>query len=151
MHMAQHDKLRKMVDEFNFEILDDYKIVTQKIKEESGFLGMFKKKQYDKHIRKLTDLRKRAGRINVDSIEANDELMRDICFLLKRVIADFDKLAGAQLNMQSKLKAKAEGDKSIKMSDVSPYMKIINETTDKMNKDLRKLDIRWADFLEVYV
>lgn len=148
--MSDAEKIRKMVDEFYFGILDDYKLVTEKIREESSFTGIFKKKKYDKHIRKLTELRKRTAKLDPESVESSDPVINEVQKLLEKSKASFYKLAGAQLDMQAKLKDKANGDKRVKMSDLKVYQKIINETTQDMNKDLKKLDLKWADFLEVY-
>lgn len=112
-------------------------------------LSLFKKKQYDKHIKKLTVLRRKVNRMDLDSIPQKDRLTEEICKLLKNCLQEFDSLAGAQITMQTKLQQKANGDKSIKMSDCTPWLKVINDTTASMNAAIRKLDIKWADYLEI--
>ena len=145
----KQERIRKVVDEFHFDILEEYKTIIEKIRQESGVLGIFKKKQYDKHIKKLTVLRRRVNGMDIDSIPQKDRLTEEICKLLKNCLKEFDSLAGAQITMQIKLQQKANGDKSIKMSDCTPWLKVINDTTTSMNAAIRKLDIRWADYLEI--
>ena len=147
--MQAYEQMKKYMDTFNFEMLEEYRKITFKIKQESGFLGIFKKKLYGRHIEKMIALRKQIKKMKPEEIETSDPVIADIGALLAKALERFDRLLGAQINLQELLKRKSEGEK-IKMSECSPWVKMVNDDTDEMNKAIRKLDVRYADFLEKF-
>lgn len=146
--MSQRDRLKEVFAAFSFEIIDEYKNITLMIKEDSGFLSIFRKKRYGETIEKLAQLLKAAKALDRSGLTSDDDLENEIAGMLDSAVNTFERLCSAQIRLQELLKQKAEKTGNVKMSDCSMAMHRINEDTGRLQNELRALDIKWADFLE---
>lgn len=146
--MSQRERLKEVFSTFSFEIIDEYKNITLMIKEDSGFLSIFRKKRYGETIEKLAQLLKTAKSLDLSGLSPDDALAKEIAGMLDSAVNTFERLCSAQIRLQELLKQKAEKKGTVKMSDCSMAMHRINEDTSRLQNELRALDIKWADFLE---
>lgn len=146
--MSDREKLKEMVDTFSFEVIEEYKTITIMIKRDSGFLSILKKKHYDEIIQKLKEIRRISKGLSPRSVETNGPIEKDVVDYFAKALNIFNKLCDEQIELQTLFQKKAKKESNVKMSDCSSVMHEINEDTGNLQKALRTLDIRWADFLE---
>lgn len=139
-------KLVKIIDNFYINVVDDFKEAEGIIINDSKFSSMFRKKDYDRNIRKLRDCKKKCISINVDGISDDNDKVKE------RMLKDFERaryafitVCDAHIQLQSNLKSKSEGAK-IKYSEYKEFYNRLQKAKNDLNSQLHELDIDYTDY-----
>ena len=143
--MTENTQLKELFNAFSFDVIDEYKEVLWLVRQNSRIFG---RKHYDEAIAQLGALRERAARLAPRDLTADSELEKELIDLLPRARHVLGEVTLALIRLQEMLRDKAHRKGRVKMSDCKVEMDRINEETETLNRLLRALDVKWADYLE---
>ncbi len=140
-------KLVNLIEKFYVDIIDDFKEAELIIINDSKFSNFFKKKDYDRNIKKLRHCKKKCISLDVDSIKniEQDPLKDRLIKNFERTRFAFNALCDAYIQLQLNLKEKSEGAK-IKYKEYKEYHNKVVKCRDDMNAQLHELDIDYTDY-----
>lgn len=146
--MTKYKTIIDVLDTFNFDVIEEYRSATLEIKQNSGMLMIFKKKNYDGIISHLNDVRETANSIDLIDVKIDTNLEKELLNQLTTALHNFKNLCNTQIQLQMFFKKKAEGGKNTKFSSASELAFKINEINRQFQSELRALDVLYADYLE---
>jgi len=147
--MSDKEKLIEKINEFYFDISEDYKEITLKIKDESSPLNIFRKKDYRGNTEALKKCKAQALGIDLRTVktDSDDSEGAEMKEKFQKVLTSFNALCDAQIQLQIALMKKAEKSGG-RFSECSEIMKKVNTSNTKLQKAINELDIQYADYNE---
>ncbi len=147
--MTEKQKLIDRINEFYFEIIEEYKEITAKIKAESSATAVFKKKDYEGNINRLKRCKAEALRIDVKTvkIDESDEASKDVSERFERALSLFNSLCDSQIQLQTAFMQKAKREAKVTFGDCSVIMKKVNTNNNATQVAIHDLDLVFADYI----
>ena len=140
-------QLQDLVDEFSFDVYDEYREVELSVIGQPKWKTMFGKKDYDGVIERFRKVRRDSAALDPEKIPDIDPGMREAKDTLRAALRAFRDLCDAQIKFQTMMKNKASGQK-VSMSDSKLAARDINDKTGEMQRRITDLNIMYADYLE---
>ena len=147
--MAANKKMLKQIEHFYSAVMEDYGEVTRQIKYDNSAKNVFKRTDYAGTLDKLKKCKISALRIDPESImkEDPDIKLQELGNAFIKLLASFNYLCDAQIELQAYFKEKAEGKKTpLKIG--RKQLRGVNDATAKMHKAMRDFDTHYADYIE---
>lgn len=150
--MSDKKKLIEDIEIFYSEIIEEYKDVTLAIRSEATPMAIFKKKNYQRHIDRLRACKKDIARVNPKDIklDPSDETGNELKEVFEHALFLFAGLCDCQIQVQVAFQNTAE-KKGGKYSDCSTATKKLNEQNKETEKEFHRLDVLYADYLELEI
>lgn len=145
--MDYKKKLIDKVEMFYIDVIEEFKEAELMIAADCKFRSIFKKKDYDGHIKTLRACKKQCLAIDVEekSIPRDDVESREVVRRLERCLVIFSNLCDAYIQLQMLLKKKSEKE-PVKFSQYNDMFKKVNEIRASLNDALHELDIIYTDY-----
>lgn len=139
-------KLKKTIDDFYLMVVDDFKEAEGIIINDSKFSNMFRKKDYDRNIRKLRSCKKKCIALDMAGlVSESDAEEQQLLTDFERARYAFVALCDAHISLQQNLKDKSEGAK-VKYSEYKELYNRMQKSRTEFNSQLHELDIDYTDY-----
>lgn len=142
-------KIKKTIDRFYVECIDEFKEAELRIANDSKFRTMFRKKDYKGNIELLRKCKKNTSslRFPMGDIPKDDELTKDLVRQAEVCFRQFSRLCDSYIQMQTALDGKSQG-KDLPYSKYKEVYYKTQEDNQAMNRELKELDLLYTDFLD---
>ena len=147
--MMDRQGIIEAVDSFYENTIEKYKDLERQVAGESRILTMFKKVDYKARIGKFKELKKYAQNINLKKIDIDetDELSVQVREKLEKSISLFISIVDAQIDCQTFLYKKSEGEKN-SIIDYKKAIYNVKKATEELQNGLRNMDADYANLEE---